>query len=53
MDGQPISHPAKPGENGRWSLCPENASSKNTTCTFIHTPMMLADKQGDTPAITG
>ena len=50
-DGQPSSYPAKPGENGRWSLCPENAGSKKYNVHFIHTPMMLADKQGDTPAI--
>jgi hypothetical protein len=50
-DGLPSSYPAKPGENGRWSLCPENAGSKKYNVHFIHTPMMLADKQGDTPAI--
>jgi len=50
-DGLPSSYPAKPGENGRWSLCPENAGSKKYNVHFIHTPMMLADKQGNTPAI--
>ncbi|MCS6265168.1 MAG: multicopper oxidase domain-containing protein [Nitrospira sp.] len=50
-DGLPSSYPAKPGENGRWSLCPENAGSKKYNVHFIRTPMMLADKQGNTPAI--
>ena len=50
-DGLPSSYPAKPGENGRWSICPENAGSKKYNVHFIQTPMTLADKAGDTPAI--
>ncbi|MDR4485063.1 MAG: hypothetical protein R3B95_17965 [Nitrospirales bacterium] len=50
-DGQMSSYPAKPGENGRWSLCPANAGSKKFNVHFIKTPMMVADKQGDEPAI--
>ncbi|MES4785681.1 MAG: hypothetical protein C4294_07505, partial [Nitrospiraceae bacterium] len=50
-DGSQSSYPAKPGENGRWSMCPENAGRKHYNVHFIHTPMMLADKQGDEPAI--
>ena len=50
-DGGQSSYPAKPGENGRWSLCPENAGRKSYNVHFIHTPMILADKQGDQPAI--
>src|SRR5690349_8579567 len=50
-DGLPSSYPAKPGENGRWSMCPENAGSKKYNVHFIQTPMTLTDKQGQTPAI--
>lgn len=50
-DGQPSSYPAKPGENGRWSLCPENAGSKKFNVHFIQTPMLVADKQGEEPAL--
>jgi manganese oxidase len=50
-DGLPSSYPAKPGENGRWSMCPDNAGSKKFNVHFIKTPMMLADKQGEEPAI--
>ncbi len=50
-DGLPSSYPAQPGENGRWSMCPENAGSKKYNVHFIQTPMMLADKQGKEPAI--
>ncbi|MGH7229970.1 MAG: multicopper oxidase domain-containing protein [Nitrospiraceae bacterium] len=50
-DGTQSSYPAKPGENGRWSMCPENAGRKHYNVHFIQTPMMLADKQGDQPAI--
>ncbi|GIW53706.1 MAG: hypothetical protein KatS3mg082_0110 [Nitrospiraceae bacterium] len=50
-DGLPSSYPAKPGENGRWSMCPENAGRKFYNVHFIQTPMMLADKQGDEPPI--
>lgn len=32
-------------------MCPENAGSKTYNVHFIKTPMKLADKQGDTPAI--
>lgn len=50
-DGEASSYPAKPGENGRWSLCPENAGRKLFNVHFIHTPMMLAQKHGNNPAI--
>src|SRR5680860_672970 len=50
-DGQMSSYPAKPGENGRWSLCPANAGSKKFNVHFIKTPMIVADKQGEEPAI--
>lgn len=50
-DGEPSSYPAKPGENGRWSLCPENAGRKSFNVHFIQTPMTLAHQQGEEPAI--
>lgn len=50
-DGGQSSYPAKPGENGRWSMCPENAGRKHYNVHFVHTPMILADKQGDQPAM--
>src|SRR5579884_539001 len=36
-DGLPSSYPAKPGENGRWSMCPENAGRKFYNVHFIQT----------------
>jgi manganese oxidase len=50
-DNGQSSYPAKPGENGRWSLCPENAGRKHYNVHFIHTPMTLSDKQGTEPAL--
>ncbi|MFO0698328.1 MAG: hypothetical protein U0236_03800 [Nitrospira sp.] len=50
-DGQPSSYPARPGENGRWSLCPEHAGRKNYNVHFIQTPIVLSNKQGDEPPI--
>ena len=50
-DSAPSSYPAKPGENGRWSMCPENAGRKHYNVHFIHTPMTLSDKLGAEPAL--
>ena len=43
--------PAKPGEQGRWSLCPENVGRKYYNLHFIRTPITLATAQGKEPAI--
>ena len=40
---------ARPGENGRWSLCPENAGRKYYNIHFIKLPITLAKKQGKEP----
>jgi FtsP/CotA-like multicopper oxidase with cupredoxin domain len=40
------SLPAKPGEQGRWSLCPENAGRKQYTIHFIQTPITLSKALG-------
>jgi len=43
--------PAKPGEQGRWSLCPENVGRKFYNLHFIRLPITLATKQGKEPPI--
>lgn len=50
-DGQPSVEPAKPGENGRWSLCPERAGSQKYNIHFIKLPIELSAAQGDQPAV--
>ncbi|MCA9451955.1 MAG: hypothetical protein KC584_04890, partial [Nitrospira sp.] len=45
-NGLRTSEPAKPGENGRWSLCPENAGRKYYNIHFINTPIEMAGAQG-------
>ncbi len=50
-NGERTSEPAKPGEQGRWSLCPDNAGQKFYNIKFIRTPITLAKKQGKEPAI--
>ncbi len=43
--------PAKPGEQGRWSLCPDNVGRKYYNLHFIRLPITLAKAQGKEPAI--
>ena len=50
-DGQPSVEPAKPGENGRWSLCPDRAGSQKYNVHFIKLPIELSAAQGDQPAV--
>ncbi|HET6371287.1 MAG TPA: hypothetical protein VFG95_08820, partial [Nitrospiria bacterium] len=38
--------PAKPGEQGRWSLCPQNAGRKQYTLHFIETPITMNLAEG-------
>ncbi|HIE66175.1 MAG TPA: hypothetical protein EYG28_07880 [Nitrospiria bacterium] len=45
--GEETTSPAAPGEQGRWSLCPENAGRKQYTIHFIETPIQLTKKLGD------
>ena len=42
---------AKPGENGVWSLCPENAGRKNFNVHFIKLPIKIAKAQGKEPPV--
>ncbi len=44
--GMETNQPAKPGEQGRWSLCPENAGRKQYTIHFINTPIQLTKGLG-------
>ncbi|HET6370147.1 MAG TPA: multicopper oxidase domain-containing protein, partial [Nitrospiria bacterium] len=44
--GQETNQPARPGEQGRWSLCPENAGRKQYTIHFINTPIQLTRGEG-------
>jgi hypothetical protein len=43
------SAPAKPGEQGRWSLCPGGAGRKQYNLHFINTPVQLSPAIGKTP----
>ena len=45
--GDPSTEPARPGENGRWSLCPENANRAYYNVHFIETPIEMSAKEGD------
>ena len=42
---------AKPGENGVWSLCPENAGRTNYNGHFIKLPIKIAKAQGKEPPV--
>jgi hypothetical protein len=50
-NGDRTSENAKPGENGVWSLCPENAGRKYYNIHFIKLPITLAKKQGNEPPV--
>ena len=50
-NGERTSEPAKPGEQGRWSLCPDNANRKHYNIHFVRMPITLAKKQGKEPAM--
>ena len=50
-NGLRTSDPAKPGENGRWSLCPQNAGRKYYNIHFINTPIEMAGPQGKEAAV--
>lgn len=45
--GLETNQPARPGEQGRWSLCPENAGRKQYTIHFIETPIQLSKGLGE------
>ena len=42
---------AKPGEQGRWSLCPAGAGRKQYNLHFINTPIELSGAVGKTPPV--
>ena len=42
---------SKPGENGVWSLCPENAGRKSFNVHFIKLPIKIAKAQGKEPPV--
>ena len=42
---------AKPGEHGRWSLCPPGAGRKQYNLHFINTPIELSAAVGKTPPV--
>jgi len=50
-DGSRSLDPAKPGENGRWSMCPENAGRKYYNVHFIKLPIKIAKGQGKEPPV--
>jgi FtsP/CotA-like multicopper oxidase with cupredoxin domain len=45
------NQPARPGEQGRWSLCPQNAGRKQYTIHFIETPITMNDAVGKEKAV--
>ncbi len=51
-NGERTAEPAKPGEQGRWSLCPDNANRRAYNLHFIRLPITLTKQQGKEPAIT-
>ncbi|MCP9464584.1 MAG: multicopper oxidase domain-containing protein [Nitrospira sp.] len=50
-DGSKSTEPARPGEQGPWSLCPENAPRKFFTIHSITLPITLKKATAKTPAI--
>ncbi|KPK17493.1 MAG: hypothetical protein AMK69_25785, partial [Nitrospira bacterium SG8_3] len=50
-DGSRSVEPAKPGENGQWSLCPDRAGSQNYNVHFIKLPIELSAAEGKEAAI--
>ncbi|WP_447971483.1 hypothetical protein [Nitrospira sp. M1] len=50
-DGTRSVGPAKAGENGNWSLCPDRAGSQDYNVHFIKLPIELSAAQGKEPAI--
>lgn len=50
-DGSNSTEPAKPGENGPWSLCPEGAPVKEFNIHAITLPITLKRATAKTPAI--
>jgi FtsP/CotA-like multicopper oxidase with cupredoxin domain len=49
--GERTVEPAQPGEQGRWSLCPNNANRKFYNLHFIRLPITLSKAQGKEPAM--
>ncbi len=43
--------PSKPGEHGRWSLCPSGAGRKQYSIHFINTPIELTPQVGPTAPV--
>ncbi|WP_342348091.1 multicopper oxidase domain-containing protein [uncultured Nitrospira sp.] len=50
-DGTRSVEPAKAGENGPWSLCPDRAGSQDYKVHFIKLPIELSAAEGKEPAI--
>jgi len=50
-DGTRSVGPAKAGENGNWSLCPDRAGSQDYNVHFIKLPIELSAAEGKEPAI--
>ena len=40
-NGERTADPAKPGEQGRWSLCPDNAKRKYYNLHFVRMPITV------------
>jgi manganese oxidase len=50
-DGSESIDPARPGENGIWSLCPENAGRKYYNIHFIKVPIEISKAHGKEESI--
>jgi hypothetical protein len=50
-DGTRSVEPAKAGENGPWSLCPDRAGTQDYNVHFIKLPIELSAAEGNEPAI--
>ena len=49
--GEETTQPARPGEQGKWSLCPEKAGRKQYTIHFIQTPITISQPLGGQKAV--
>ena len=50
-DGSRSVEPARPGENGPWSLCPDRAGSQKYNVHFVKLPIELSAAEGKEEAV--
>lgn len=50
-NGERSTNPSRPGENGHWSLCPEESKIKRYNINAISLPITLSKAEGELPPI--